>query len=150
MITILMIQSVRFTSVANSYMKEKIEGNYFCDGTRTHNHLFRKQTLNHFAKLAKWLSCVVSTYLCDEFDCICLRCHSSIIWPVWLASLAKWMSVHLRTKWLWVRIQPPPQRIFWLRSWVRVPLQSFKLPILRLFRARSPLTFRKLNNVDSL
>ena len=89
MITILMIQSVRFTSVANSYMKEKIEGNYFCDGTRTHNHLFRKQTLNHFAKLAKWLSCVVSTYLCDEFDCICLRCVTAqsfgqFGWPVWL------------------------------------------------------------------
>ena len=28
------------------------------NGTRTHNHLFRKWTLNHFAKLAKWLSCV--------------------------------------------------------------------------------------------
>ena len=30
---------------------------------RTHNHLFRKRTLNHLAKLAKWLSCVVITYL---------------------------------------------------------------------------------------
>ena len=31
------------------------------DGNRTHNHLFCTQTLNHLAKLAKWLSCVVST-----------------------------------------------------------------------------------------
>ena len=38
---------------------------------RIHNHLVRKQTLNHLAKLA---------------------------------SLAKWLSVCLRTKWLWVRI----------------------------------------------
>ena len=38
---------------------------------QTHNHLVRKRTLNHLAKLA---------------------------------SLAKWMSVHLRTKCLWVRI----------------------------------------------
>ena len=30
---------------------------------RTHNHLVRKRTLNHLATLAKWLSCVLSTYL---------------------------------------------------------------------------------------
>ena len=46
-----------------------------CNWTRTHNHLVRNQTLYHLAKLAK------------------------------LASLAKWLSVHLRTKLLWVRIQ---------------------------------------------
>ena len=45
-----------------------------------------------------------------------------------LASLAKWLSVRLRTKWLWVRVQ----------------LQSLKLQISRLFRARSSLTFRQL------
>ena len=38
-----------------------------------------------------------------------------------LASLAKWLIVCLRTKWLWVR----------------VPLQSLNLQIWRLFRARS-------------
>ena len=36
--------------------------------TRTHNHLVHKKTLNHLAKLAKWLSYVVSTYLFDAFD----------------------------------------------------------------------------------
>ena len=53
-----------------------------CDynGTRTHNHLVCKRTLNHVAKLA---------------------------------SLAKWLSVRLRAKHLWVR----------------VPLQSLKLQI---------------------
>ena len=34
-----------------------------CNRTQTHNHLVYKLTLNHLAKLAKWLSCVVSTYL---------------------------------------------------------------------------------------
>ena len=63
-----------------------------CNGTRTHNHLVRKRTLKHLAKLAKWL------------------------------------SVRLRTKWLWVR----------------VPLQSLNLQIWRLLRARSSLTFRQL------
>ena len=45
-----------------------------------------------------------------------------------LGSLAKWLSVRLRIKWLWVRI----------------PLQSLKLQISRLFRARTSLTFRQL------
>ena len=45
-----------------------------------------------------------------------------------LVSLAKWLSVHLQTKWLWVQ----------------VPLQSLKLQILRLFQAMSSLTFRQL------
>ena len=34
---------------------------------RTHNHLIYKRTLNHSPKLANWLSCVVSTYLCGAF-----------------------------------------------------------------------------------
>ena len=34
---------------------------------RTNNHLVRKRTLNHLAKLSKWLSCVVSTYLYHAF-----------------------------------------------------------------------------------
>ena len=46
-----------------------------CNWTRTHNHLVRKRTLNHLAKLAKWLSCVVSTYLYCAFDCMFLSCH---------------------------------------------------------------------------
>ena len=41
--------------------------------------------------------------------------------------MAKWLSVRLQTKWLWVRI----------------PLQSLKLQIWRLLRARSSLTFRQ-------
>ena len=31
---------------------------------RTNNHLVCKQRLNHFTKLAKWLSCVLSNNLC--------------------------------------------------------------------------------------
>ena len=45
------------------------------NGIRTHNHLVRKRTLNHLAKLAKWLSCVVSTCLHGAFDCMLLSCH---------------------------------------------------------------------------
>ena len=39
--------------------------NTVCDSNsiQTHNELVRKRTLYHFTKLAKWLTCVVSTYL---------------------------------------------------------------------------------------
>ena len=39
-----------------------------CKETRTHNHLLRKRTLNHLAKLTKWLGWVGSTYLYGAFD----------------------------------------------------------------------------------
>ena len=45
-----------------------------------------------------------------------------------LASLAKWLSVRLRTKWLWVRVR----------------LHSLNLQIWRLLRARNSLRFRHL------
>ena len=46
----------------------------------------------------------------------------------------RWMSVRLRTKWFWVRVQ----------------VQSVHFQISRLLRARSSLTFRQLQSVDSL
>ena len=47
-----------------------------CNWNWTHiNHLVHKRTLNHLAKLAKWLSCVVSTYMYGAFDCMFLSCH---------------------------------------------------------------------------
>ena len=46
-----------------------------CNGTRTHNHLVPKRTLNYLVKLGKWLSCVVSTYLYCAFDCTSLSCQ---------------------------------------------------------------------------
>ena len=50
-----------------------------CYGTRTHNHLVRKQALNHLAKLIKCLSCIVSTYLHGSFDCMFLSCHVDVL-----------------------------------------------------------------------
>ena len=43
--------------------------------TRTQNDLVRTRTLNHSVELAKWLSCVLSTYLYGAFDCMFLLCH---------------------------------------------------------------------------
>ena len=45
------------------------------NGIRTHNHLICKRTLNHLTKLAKWLSCVVTTFLYGTFDSMLLSCH---------------------------------------------------------------------------
>ena len=61
-----------------------------CDGTRTHNHLVREWTLNHLAKLAKWLMCFVSTYLYGAFDCMFLSYHVRIL--DWTHSIVAWMS----------------------------------------------------------
>ena len=49
-----------------------------CNGARTNNHLVCKRTHNHLAELAKWLSCVVSTYLYRAFDCMFFSCHLSV------------------------------------------------------------------------
>ena len=49
-----------------------------CNWTRTQYHLVRKRTLNNLAKLVKWLSCVLSTYLYGAFDCMFLPCHVGV------------------------------------------------------------------------
>ena len=52
-----------------------------CNRTRTHNHLVHlvcKRTLNHLAKLGKWLNCVVSFYLYGAFDCMFSLCHEQV------------------------------------------------------------------------
>ena len=50
------------------------------------------------------------------------------IWRTQWWFIFKWLSVRLRTKWLWVRI----------------PLLALKLKISRLLQARSSLTFRQI------
>ena len=47
-----------------------------CNWTRTNNHLVHKRTLNHLAKLAKWLSCVLSTFMVYEYI--------YGVWCIWL------------------------------------------------------------------
>ena len=58
-----------------------------------------------------------------------LSCHVRV--SKWthtdLTSMAKWLSIRLRNKWLWIRIS----------------LLSLKLQIWHLLRARSSLTFRQ-------
>ena len=57
----------------------------------THNHLVRKQTFNHLAKWAKWLSCVVITYQYGVFDCMLFSCHVWVSERIHTLQFA-WMS----------------------------------------------------------
>ena len=68
--------------------RREIWGLSYCNWTRTHNHLVRKRTLNRLAKLAKWLSCVVSIYLYGAFDCMFLSVWILRVWilRVWIHS----------------------------------------------------------------
>ena len=86
-----------------------------CNGTRTHNHLVRKRTINHLAKLAKWLSCAVSTYLYGAFDCMFLYCHVRV-WE-WIHTLqlpkcegtpSSKQPPYLKIKWLQQDSNPQP------------------------------------------
>ena len=58
---------------------------------RIHNHLVHKSTLNQLAKLAKWSSCVMNTYLYGVIDCIFLSCHLQV--SEWIYTLQfAWIS----------------------------------------------------------
>ena len=71
-----------------------------CDSNQiwTNNHLVCKRTLNHLATLAKWLSCVVSTYLtvhltvCYYATCMIRAFMSRSRFRVNLRSIVAWMS----------------------------------------------------------
>ena len=62
-----------------------------CTLTGTLNHLFRKQTLTHLAKLAKRLACVLSSYLYGAFDCMYFSCHVHVSERIH-CSVVVWMS----------------------------------------------------------
>ena len=71
------------------------------------NYLVCKRTLNHLAKLARWFSCVVSTYLYGAFGCMFLSWH--VLVSEWNPhSIVAWMSRNslskqarnLKFKWL--------------------------------------------------
>ena len=42
-------------------------------------HSVCKRTLNHLAKLTKWLSCVVNVYLYGAFECVFLSCNIRLL-----------------------------------------------------------------------
>ena len=93
-----------------------------CNWTRTQNQLIRKQTLTYLAKLAKWLSCVVSTYLNGAFDCIFLSCQYAFHRESTLYSCLNFKRC-LKFKWLQYRAYFE-QGVPWLSGNYRVWIHS--------------------------
>ena len=106
-----------------------------CNWTWTHSHLVHKWTLNYLAKKAKWLRCVVSTYLSSAFDCMFLSCHICVF-RVNPNSIVAWMSRNSMLKWLQLDSSPQP-----LSS--QMNTQPFSQTGQMIFQ-RSCLTFRQL------
>ena len=95
-----------------------------------------KQETNQIraVSIVKIKFCLFKKAVYDTSDCNWTRNHNHLVHKQTFNHLAKWLSVRLWTKWLWVRVQ----------------LQSLKLQISRLLQTRSSLTFRHLQSVDSL
>ena len=67
-------------------------------GIWTHDHLVLKRTLNYLAKVAKWLSCVLSTYLHGGFDCMLLLLVGLRVWiPLLSLKLPIWRLLQARS-----------------------------------------------------
>ena len=86
-----------------------------CNGTRPRNHLLRKRTLSHVAKLAKSLSCVVSTYLYGAFHCMLLSYHVRVLewihtlqFPECQGTPCSKQAPYLKIKWLQLTSKPQP------------------------------------------
>ena len=78
-----------------------------CNWTRTHNHLFHKQTINHLAKLAIRLSCVVSTVhltVCIRlyvFDCMTIWLYGAFDSIEWIHSeTCTWHGKYIQSKYI--------------------------------------------------
>ena len=62
----------------------KLTSSCYCNGTRTHNYLVRKLTLNHLAKQKKKKKKKKKKNYNQMHRTDKYSQHSSIIWPVWL------------------------------------------------------------------
>ena len=77
------------------------------NGIQTHNHLVRSRILNHLAKPAKWLSCVVSTYLNCAFVCMLLSIHVRASILQYNAIITMWLLSFpdiTKLKIVWIKI----------------------------------------------
>ena len=75
--------------------------------TQTQKHLVRKQKLNHFDKLTKWFSCVLSICLYGAFGCMFLSSNigvSELIHTLYLpqcqAIACSKLARYLKLKWM--------------------------------------------------
>ena len=96
-----------------------------CNGIRTHNHLVRKQTLNHLVKLAQIIE---------------LYCEYLSVWYIWLCVL---LMSHTR-----FRVNLHSVDVWMSRNTLLETGAISKVSVTAT--AKSSLTFRLLQSVDSL
>ena len=89
---------IKFTRLIPGNVCVQAEGISDSNWTRTQNHLVREPTFNHLAKLAKWLSCVLSTCLYGAFDCMFLSCHVRILEWIHTLYLAECQGFLVRSR----------------------------------------------------
>ena len=88
----------------------------YCNWNGAHNHSVRKRTLNHLAKPAKWLNCVVSTYLYSVFNCMFLSCQVRVSQWIHTLQLPECQVTHCskqawNPKFKWLQLD-------WNRQWL--------------------------------
>ena len=143
MVTVKIMQSIRVTSRPSKSMMKK---NHFKTGKQKKQAqmtmIFKVMPIKGI-----WIGCIYVWLVSLEFrqprslllkssKCYCngtqtynhLVCKQTHNHLDKLTSLAKWLNVSLRTKWLWVRVL----------------LQSLKLQISCLFQARNSLMYKQL------
>ena len=106
----------------------------FLRGKFYHQHMQSKESNEQRLSTLQFQVLILWEEIRSLNDCNGARTYNRLVckWTLnrlaKLASLAKRLSARLRTEWLWVR----------------TPLQSLKLQVLHLFRARSSWIFRQL------
>ena len=118
--------------IAKSRYTRSMDYKYFFAGASEFLFQFKKNFLRNLKNVITFSGKHISKT--KNIDCNKIRTHNHLVCRRTLKQ-AKWLSVHLRSTWLWVRIV----------------LQPFKLPAYpACIGSRSSLTFRQLQSVDSL
>ena len=118
-----------------------------CNGTRTNNSLVRKPTLKQLVKLTKWLSCILSPYLCGAFHCMYSSCHvhiSELIYTLYLTECegtsSSKQAPYLKFKWLQRDSNPEPltsktnsQQLIWTDQMIKLNYKYLSVPCVWLY-----------------
>ena len=94
-----------------------------CNWGWTLNHLVLKWTVNHLGKLAKYMSCVLSTYLHGAFDCMLLSRHVRVSEWIHTLKLSKfeWIPCSKQVQSLkvgWLQLHSNSERLSSYRVWI--------------------------------
>ena len=106
-----------------------------CIWSLTQNHFALKRTINHLVKLAKWLSCVLSTYLYGVFDCMFLWCQVRVSEWIHLVVLPEYQETPCtkqaarNLKFKWMQLNSNPESLSSLITKLRLQAKLCYFPI---------------------